>query len=143
MDENDEKPKLKFSLTVVKKTPQKKKKKDSKSLQARQEMSKLKDQHFKSVQNLSSEFEKFESDFEKIPSGASTDKESLPLSPVLGFCAKCGNNFNKVALLMLHKKGLYGQCLKVKRKKHEAQELEIDLIQPFRRFTMAEGFKGQ
>ena len=140
MDENDEtvsnKSKFSFSIPVVKTPKKKKKKESSKSLQAQQEMSKLKDQHFQSVQNLSSEFEMVEN----VPILASQDKEenNLPLRPVLGFCAKCGNNFNKVALLMLHKKGLYGKCLKVKRKKHEAQELDIDLIQ-FKRFTIAEG----
>ena len=62
MDENDEtasnKSKFSFSVPVVK-TPKKKKKKENsrKSLQAQQEVAKLKDENFQKVQNLSSEFE--------------------------------------------------------------------------------------
>ena len=136
MDENDEtvsnKSKFSFSVPVVK-TPKKKKKKkeNSRSLQAQQEVAKLKDENFEKVQNLSSEFEKFEN----VPIMEKEDKEeeNLPLSPVLGFCAKCGKNYNKIPLLMLHKKGLYGSCLKVKKSQ---RILETDLIKPFRRLAI-------
>ena len=118
MDENDEtdsnKSKFSFSVPFVKTPKKKKNKKERRSLQVQQEVAKLKDENLQKVQNLSSEFEKVEN----IPIMDSKEdkEENLPLSPVLGFCAKCGNNFNKVALLMLHKKGLYRSCLEEKKK---------------------------
>ena len=138
MDENDEtvsnKSKFSFSVPVVKTPKKRKKKKDnSRSLQAQQEVAKLKDENFEKVQNLSSEFEKVEN----VPIMEQEDKEeNLPLSPVLGFCAKCGKNFNKVPLLILHKKGLYGTCLEEKKSE---RILETDLIKPFRRLAIEKG----
>ena len=137
MDENDETDsnKSKFSFSeIFAKTPKKKKnKKERRSLQVQQEVAKLKDENLQKVQNLSSEYEKFEN----VPvMDKKVEEENLPLSPVLGFCAKCGKNFNKVPILMLHKKGLYGECLKEKKSQ---RILETDLIKPFRRLAIEKG----
>ena len=133
MDGNDEtvsnKSKFNFSVPFVK-TP-KKNKKERRSLQVQQEVAKLKDENLQKVQSLSSEFEIFDT----VPIMDKENKEeNLPLSPVLGFCAKCGKNYNKVPLLMLHKKGLYGSCLEEKKSQ---RILETNLIKPFRRLAIA------
>ena len=133
MNENDEtvsnKSKFSFSVPFVKTPKKKKNKKERRSLQIQQEVAKLKDENLQKVQNLY--------EFEKVPIMEKEDKEeNLPLSPVLGFCAKCGNNFNKVALLMLHKKGLYRSCLEEKKSQ---RILETNLIKPFRRLAIEKG----